>query len=622
VTPSVFIRKWKASHLKERSAAQEHFLDLCRLLGEQTPAEADPNGEWYGFERGASKLTGGDGWADVWKRGHFGWEHKGKHKDLRAAYVQLQQYSVALENPPLLVVCDMEQFRIHTNWTNTVQVIYDIALDDLYDPDQRQRLKWVFSEPERLKPGKTRQMLTEEAAEQFASLAQRLRTRGHDSQAVAHFINRLVFCMFAEDIGLLPNAMFSRMLEHAAKRPAEFVELAQDLFQAMQSGGRVGFEHVEWFNGGLFDTDEVLPLDQEDAALVLKAARLDWSDIDPSIFGTLFERGLDPDKRSQLGAHYTDRDKIMMLVEPVIIRPLQAEWETTKAQIAEQMEKAHKAKAASAKTRAWKAAEVLHNRFLERLKQVRVLDRACGSGNFLYLAILALKDMEHKVNLDAEALGLRRQFPSIGPECVKGIEMNPYAAELARVTVWIGEIQWMRRNGFDVERKPILRPLDTIECRDAVLNLDGSEAFWPEAEFIVGNPPFLGGKLMRSGLGDHDVERLFKRYRGRVPPEADLVTYWFEKARAQVESGHTTRVGLVATNSIRGGANRRVLDRIASASGIFEAWSDEPWVIDGASVRVSLVCFGAADDAPRLDGLPVSRINADLTAGALDLTKA
>jgi hypothetical protein len=353
----------------------------------------------------------------------------------------------------------MDRFRIHTNWTNTVQVIYDIALDDLHDPDQRQRLKWVFSDPEGLKPGKTRQMLTEEAAEQFASLAQRLRTREHHPQAVAHFINRLVFCMFAEDIGLLPNAMFSRMLEHAAKRPAEFVDLAQDLFRAMQWGGRVGFEHVEWFNGGLFDTDEALPLDREDTALVLKAARLNWSEIDPSIFGTLFERGLDPDKRSQLGAHYTDRDKIMMLVEPVIIRPLQAEWETIKAQIAEQMEKAHKAKAASTKTRAWKAAETLHNRFLGRLKQVRVLDPSCGSGNFLYLAILALKDLEHKVNLDAEALGLGRQFPSIGPECVKGIEINPYAAELARVTVWIGEIQWMRRNGFDVERKPILRPL-------------------------------------------------------------------------------------------------------------------------------------------------------------------
>jgi type II restriction/modification system DNA methylase subunit YeeA len=180
----------------------------------------------------------------------------------------------------------------------------------------------------------------------------------------------------------------------------------------------------------------------------------------------------------------------------------------------------------------------------------------------------------------------------------------------------------MRRNGFDVERKPILRPLDTIECRDAVVNLDDSKAVWPEAEFIVGNPPFLGGKLMRSGLGDHDVETLFELYRERVPPEADLVTYWFEKARAQVESGQTKRVGLVATNSIRGGANRRVLDRIVSESSIFEAWSDEPWVIDGASVRVSLSCFGTTDDTPWLDGRPASRINADLTAGALDLTTA
>jgi hypothetical protein len=308
MTPSAFINKWKASNLKERSAAQQHFIDLCRLLDEPTPAEADPDGAWYSFERGASKLSGGDGWADVWKRAYFSWKYKGKHKDLQAAYVQLQQYSVALENPPLLVVCDMERFRIHTNWTNTVQDIYDFTLDDLHDPDQRQRLKWVFGDPERLKPGETREMLTEEAAEQFASIAQRLRARGHAPQAVAHFINRLVFCMYAEDIGLLPNAMFSRMVEQAGKQPAEFVELAQSLFRAMRSGGRVGFEHVEWYNGGLFDTDEALALDQQDITLVLKAARLDWSDIDPSIFGTLFERGLNPDKRSQLVAHYTDRD--------------------------------------------------------------------------------------------------------------------------------------------------------------------------------------------------------------------------------------------------------------------------------------------------------------------------
>jgi type II restriction/modification system DNA methylase subunit YeeA len=629
MTPSAFIRKWKASNLKERSAAQEHFIDLCRLLEEPTPGEADPDGERYCFERGASKLSGGDGWADVWKRGHFSWEYKGKHKDLKAAYVQLQQYSVALENPPLLVVCDMERFRIHTNWTNTVQDTYEFTLDDLYEADYRQRLKWVFSDPERLKPGKTRQMLTEEAAEQFASLAQRLRTREHHPQAVAHFINRLVFCMFAEDIGLLPNAMFSRMLEHAAKRPAEFVDLAQDLFRAMQSGGRVGFEHVEWFNGGLFDTDEVLPLDQEDTALVLKAARLDWSEIDPSILGTLFERGLDPDKRSQLGAHYTDRDKIMMLLDPVVIRPLQAEWDAVKAQIAQHMERAEKAKAASTRTRAWNTAQSLHDHFLDRLKEVRVLDPACGSGNFLYLAILALKDLEHKANLDAEALGLERQLPAIGPECVKGIEINPYAAELTRVTIWIGEIQWMRRNGFELERKPILRPLDTIECRDAVLNPDGSEAEWPEAEFIVGNPPFLGDRKMIRGLSEEYTEKLRETYRGRVPGGADLVTFWFEKARAAIEHGTTNRAGLVATNSIRGGANRKVMERIKESGEIFEAWDDEPWVIEGAAVRVSLICFAGKNEAltsfRRLDGKKVDSIHADLTAGTaetFDLTLA
>jgi type II restriction/modification system DNA methylase subunit YeeA len=630
MTPSAFIRKWKASNLKERSAAQEHFIDLCRLLDEPTPAEADPDGGWYCFERGASKLTGSDGWADVWKRGHFSWEYKGKHKDLKAAYVQLQQYSVALENPPLLVVCDMERFRIYTNWTNTVQVTHDITLDDLQDADQRQRLTWVFSDPERLKPGKTRQMLTEEAAEQFASLARRLRARGHDPQAVAHFINRLVFCMFAEDIGLLPNAMFSRMLDQAVQRPAEFVKHAQALFLAMQSGGWVGFEPVEWFNGGLFDTDEALPLDPQDTALVLKAARLDWSEIDPSIFGTLFERGLDPDKRSQLGAHYTDRDKIMMLIEPVIIRPLQAEWDAVKAQMAQQIDKAQGAKAASTRTRAWKAAQTLHNRFLERLKQVRVLDPACGSGNFLYLAILALKNLEHKVNLDAEAFGLGRQFPSIGPECVKGIEINPYAAELARVTVWIGEIQWMRRNGFDVERKPILRPLDTIECRDAVMNPDGTEAEWPEAEFVVGNPPFLGGSKMRGVLRNDYVDALREIYEGRVPGGGDLVTYWFEKARAAIGQGKTKHAGLVATNSIRGGANRKVLERINESGNIYEAWDDEPWVVEGAAVRVSLICFAAKEEANsfphRLNGREVVSLNSDLSAstssGNINLTQA
>ena len=226
VTPHEFITKWRAAELKERSASQEHFIDLCRLLGEPTPAEADPTGDTYCFERGARTDTGGDGWADVWKRHHFAWEYKGKRANLNAAFNQLRQYALALENPPLLIVSDMVRFRIRTNWTNSVSRTHEFELDDLADAATRDRLKWAFSDPERLRPGETRQSLTERVAASFASVAQALRERGHDPQAVAHFVNRLVFCMFADDVGLLPDHMFTRMLRHALPAPTRFGELA------------------------------------------------------------------------------------------------------------------------------------------------------------------------------------------------------------------------------------------------------------------------------------------------------------------------------------------------------------------------------------------------------------
>ncbi|MEY9299778.1 type II restriction/modification system DNA methylase subunit YeeA [Bradyrhizobium elkanii] len=624
LTPDDFIRKWKNVELNERAASQSHFIDLCRMLEEPAPTDVDPKGEWYAFERGATKTTGGEGWADVWKRDHFGWEYKGKRKDLKAAFAQLQQYALALENPPLLVVCDMDRFEIHTNWTNSVSIVYDFGLDDLRDANTRQKLKWAFSDPERLKPGKTRQMLTEEAAAEFAKLAQRLRDRGHAAETVAHFINRLVFCMFAEDVDLLPNKMFKRMLEHSASRPEEFKSLASDLFRAMQSGGRVGFEHVAWFNGGLFNDDTALPFDREDIALTLVAANLDWAEIDPSILGTLFERGLDPDKRSQLGAHYTDREKIMMIVDPVIVRPWLAEWEATKTKIAASIEKSHSAKSASARTKAHDQAVTDYRSFLNTLRAFRVLDPACGSGNFLYLALLALKDFEHRISIDAEAMGLHREFSQVGPSSVRGIEINHYAAELARVSVWIGEIQWMRRNGFGVSDRPILKSLENIECRDAVLNDDGTEAGWPDADAIIGNPPFLGDKFMRDRLGSDYTDSLRSAYAGRVPGGADLVCYWFAKAHSAVATGRAKRAGLVATNSIRGGANRVVLDQLVRDLTIFDAWSDEPWVVEGAAVRVSLIAFAgkSAANLVRLNDCAVETIHTDLTAGAVDFGKA
>jgi type II restriction/modification system DNA methylase subunit YeeA len=457
-------------------------------------------------------------------------------------------------------------------------------------------------------------------------MTERLRARGHEPQAVAHFVIRLAFCLFASDVELLPHDLLARMLAAARKNPDRFEGYARRLFAAMaERGGEVDFTPVQWFNGGLFDSDATLPLEAAEIEALERANALDWSEIDPSIMGTLFERGLDPSKRSQLGAHYTDRDKIMRIVGPVVSQPLAAEWEQTKGQITSLLERASTAKNLGTRTKIRNDASAAFHGFLDRLRAIRVLDPACGSGNFLYLSLLALKDLEHRAMVEAEALGFQREFPQIGPEAVLGIEVNPYAAELARVSAWIGHIQWARRHGYPPPSDPVLRTLATIACHDALLASDGTEAEWPAAECVVGNPPFLGDKMMRAGFGDAYVDRLRGTYTGRVPGGADLVCYWFEKARAHIASGAAKRVGLVATNSIRGGSNRRALDRVETTSGqiIFEAWSDEEWINDGAAVRVSLICFGIPPNSERhLNGHSVQAIHADLTGAGLDLTRA
>jgi len=278
--------------------------------------------------------------------------------------------------------------------------------------------------------------------------------------------------------------------------------------------------------------------------------------------------------------------------------------------------------AAKAHSEAGKQGQLQFNAFLARLRAFRVLDPACGSGNFLYLALVELKNIERRVAIEGELLGFPPTFPSIGPEALFGIEINGYAAELARVSVWIGEIQWMRRSGFDIGRQPILKPLTTIECRNAIINEDDSAAAWPAADVIVGNPPYLGAKLMKRRLGVKTTDAIRNLYKGRLPGFTDLVCYWFENARAMIEAGTAARAGLVGTNSIRKNTNLPVLHRIAETTRIFQAWSEEQWTVDGAAVDVSLICFGDAGDAPaRLNGEVVSFINPDLTTG-LNLTAA
>ena len=644
MTPEQFIDKWSRADRTERQAAQEHFIDLCRVLGEPTPNEAaDPDA--YSFEKGVSKLDGSGGFADVWKRGHFGWEYKKDRANLDRAYQQLQLYSVALENPPLLVVSDTKRFRIYTNWTNTVQEKHDFALEDLAHSGTRELLRNVFRHPERLQPKKTREQVTKDVAKDFSTIAERLRMTGHAPEKVAHFLNRIVFCLFAEDVDLLQDDLFKRLLETLARRrdevPARSQKMLSDLFANMRAGGNYGIDHILHFNGGLFDDDEALPMDADSLDLLRMIAKQDWSAIDPTIFGTLFERLLDPDKRAQIGAHYTDPEKIMMIVDPVIVRPLTAEWEAVKAELTEILSRSRGRPGKAVLDRAEARLDV----FLKRLDDVRVLDPACGSGNFLYLALQSLKDLERRVIAEAEEMGLAYRVIHCGPHNVKGIEINPYAAELARTSIWIGNIQWLRRNGFEARKEPVLEDLEAIECRDALITeidrkisianalveVEYTEAAWPEVDFIVGNPPFLGSKFFRKGrparkgtpatkgLGDEYTEALYRVFAGRVPQSADLCNYWFLKSFDSFMKGSS--FGLVATKSIAKGANNEVLKKITRRAPINDAWTNEPWVIDGAEVRVALICVCKQGDDKRLNGQSVEHINSDLTSG-LDVTEA
>ena len=706
MTPAEFIAKWSDATLRERQGSQMHFLNLCALLDQPQPDDGDR----YCFERGATKAGGDDGWADVWRRGCFAWEYKGPHKDLDKAFRQLATYVSDLENPPYLVTSDMSRIIVRTNFTNTVTAVHEFSLEDLRDPAKRDLLRQIFEGSDTLRPTVSPQELTAKAVERFAELGRRLQDRRmpddrplHDPRAIAHFLNQLVFCMFAEDARLLPEKLFTKTLRSVQTRPPLAQQALAGLFKAMASEAEddrflLGVGVINWFNGGLFDGAEPLLLEAPDLKLVADTAdEHDWSEIDPAIFGTMFEEALKATrKRAALGAHYTDRAKILKIVDPVIVWPLEAEWTAVRADIAAAAEdaraafarrqtifdeagealkagqgKGDEAKRRKAVTQADRDRTLALNRardrleaFLQRLGAYRVLDPACGSGNFLYVALHALKDLELKALIEAERLtGLQSPGPRVTLDAVRGIEIEPYAAELARVTLWIGDLQWSLKNGYRNWPKPILAKLDQIENRDALLNPDGSEAEWPPVDAIIGNPPFLGDKKMIADIGEDYVTQLRKTFKGRVPGGADFVTYWVEKAWREVnpnppppggvarrpsrrdgggspqtptpdqapstasrfpslDGGGMKRAGLVTTNSIRGGASRKVLDPIADADAIWEAWADEPWILQGAAVRVSMLGFGTGFVGRNLDGQSVSAINSDLTFASTDVGSA
>jgi type II restriction/modification system DNA methylase subunit YeeA len=447
-----------------------------------------------------------------------------------------------------------------------------------------------------------------------------MHARGLDPVRVARFLDRVVFCLLAEDVGLLPENLFARIVDKSNREPARFGRLMTQLFEAMAEGGDFGLDAIDRFNGDLFADGDVLELTPEEIDSVRAATRLDWSEVDPSIFGTLFERGMDPAKRSQLGAHYTSREDIERVVDPVVLRPLRREWEDVRRRVDDLLTK-RKVVARGAGTKALKEAEGLIGQFLERLANVRVLDPACGSGNFLYVDLQKLKDLEKEVGVYADAHALGSFLPRVGPWQLYGIETNAYAFDLAQTTVWIGWLQWTRANGHRIGRDPILESLRGFERKDAILDLSDpeqpGEPDWPHVDFIVGNPPFLGGKKMRAELGDDYVDALFGTWRERVRPEADLCCYWYEKARRHIEDGKCSRAGLLATQGIRGGASRDVLKRIKETGDIFFAESDREWILDGATVHVSMVGFDdGSEQTKTLDGSPAETITAQLTTGA------
>ena len=609
MSPEQFVAKWRGVEFGEKQASQEMFLDICALAGHPTPVDYGDK-EVFTFEKWVP-----GGFADAYLEGSFGWEFKGSDAELPDALLQLLRYQVHLKTPPLLIVSSFKTIWIQTNFPGMETVRHEFAVVELDQPANLDKLRYAFFSPAELRPDRSVDTVTKETADLFQAIVEDMEQHTEDPEKLARYLNQIVFCLYAEDAGLLPGAPFTDIVRKFFRDPALFDQAVRNLFGLMAEGGMFGTTQIAYFNGDLFSDSD--PVELSDSALFRlgEATQKNWRNIEPSIFGTLFERALDASKRAHLGAHYTSAEDIMLVVEPVVMAPLRAEWEVVQEEVGNLLIEDD---VDSARARL--------GAFQQRLFEVEVLDPACGSGNFLYLALRCLLDLEKQVIDFAAAHGWPGLAPTVKPDQMLGLEINPYAAELARTALWIGYIQWHQNNGFSYDHSPILTPLVSIQKTDAILR-DGDtdnpqEPQWPPAEFIIGNPPFLGGKLLRSQLGDGYVDAMFHLYGGRVPAEADFVCYWFENARSMIAGAQAKRAGLLATQGIRGGANRRVLQRIKETGDIFMAWSDQPWILDGAAVHTSIVGFddGSALDR-ELDGEPVKSINPNLTLGA-DLTSA
>ncbi|MDO7849163.1 class I SAM-dependent DNA methyltransferase, partial [Hymenobacter sp. M29] len=534
---------------------------------------------------------------------------------MEAAREQALRYVRALPasepRPPFIVVVDVGHcLDLYANFAGVGDSYvpfpdsnsFRVMLPALADAPQRERLRLLFTDPQQLDQSRRAALVTRQLARHLAGLSSQLERAGHAPDVVAQFLMRCLFTMFAEDVELIPKNSFSDMLrEHANdQRLAQLPKALENLWAVMDTGGYAPtlYADVRRFNGKLFHHATALPLNADQLELLREAAKADWTQVEPAIFGTLLERALDPRERHSLGAHYTPRRYVERLVLPTVMEPLRREWAAAQAASAQRLETG-KGKKAVAEAR----AELL--RFLHRLTSVRILDPACGSGNFLYVTLEHLKRLEGEVLAALAQLGQSGRLElgdgiTVGPRQLLGLELNPRAAAIADVVLRIGYLQWhLRTYGLTQLREPLLDDYQNIRQQDAVLAADGPDyrnprpAPWPEAEFIVGNPPFLGDKAMRGSLGDVYVEALRKAYKGQVPESADLVMYWWEKAAEIVRQGKAEAFGFITTNSIVQTFNRRIIQRHLEAEpplSLTFAIADHPWVdsAQGAAVRIAL----------------------------------
>jgi hypothetical protein len=716
---NAFIAKWQGVTASELSTSQSFLSDLCRLLGVDTP-HPTPEQD-YMFERPIT-FSHGDGSTsagriDLYRRGAFVLESKklkaashtrGFDEAMLRARSQAEGYARALPanegRPPFILVVDVGQrIELYAEFSRSGATYtpfpdprsHRIALDDLRKPEIRERLHRIWTDPLSLDPSRESARVTREIAAQLAELAKLLEKSGHSAEAVAQFLMRCLFTMFAEDVKLLPEHCFRDLLIKYDEQPDTAMRMLAQLWRDMDAGGfsAVIANDVLKFNGKLFKQPDTLPLDRTQLALLVKAAKADWKHVEPAIFGTLLERALEPSERHKLGAHYTPRAYVERLVLPTVIEPLREEWSNAQAA----------AMTLDAEGRHDEAvAELL--RFHHRLCTVRVLDPACGSGNFLYVTLEHLKRLEGEVLNALDELGHRQTGLALGgeradtmagetvdPHNLLGIELNPRAAAIAEVVLWIGYLQWHFRTRGDVSPPtPVIRDFRNIENRDAVLAYDCVEyvtdeqgrpvtrwdgetmkvspvtgenipddtarspveryvnprkAAWPEADFVVGNPPFIGSKRMREALGDGYVDAIQEAW-PEVPQATDFVMRWWHHAALLAARGALRRFGLITTNSLRQAYVRRAVEPHLEGDpplSLVFAIPDHPWVdtADGAAVRIAMTTGESGRRSGRLvsvieereeaddenDDLVIAvesrigRINADLTVG-VDVTQA